>query len=118
MISAVLEIAPSCPCSLVYARRFPRLSVVVSAILLGRKLLLSIFFCSEPFGSVLEVDDLCEELGRNCVAAQDTPVRCSIEFQSIVCRFEINHKQSVTMVLHAEVGLVLPVGVRIQWRYE
>ena len=45
-----------------------------------------------PFWSVFDVDNLLEELGRNCVAPQDTPVRRPTEF------------------LHVEVGLVLRVG--------
>ena len=56
------------------------------------------------------------ELGRNCVVAQDTPVRCLIESQRILRCFQIHHNQSVMMVLHVEVRLVLRVGVRIQWR--
>ena len=84
---------------------------VVSTLFLGRRMLLFTFFLSEPLCSVLEVDDLLEGLGRNCVVAQDTPVRCLIEFQRILRCFQISHKQSVMRVLHVEVGLVLRVGV-------
>ena len=97
-------------------RGFPRVSVVVSTLFLGRQLLLLKFFFSEHFWSVFEVDDLCEELGRNCVVAQDSPVRCLIESQRILRCLQIHHKQSSMMVLHVEVRLVLRVGVRIQWR--
>ena len=63
-----------------------------------------------PLGSLLfraflttfEVDDLCEELGRNCVAARDPPVRCLIEFKRILRCCQINRKQAVMMVLHVE----------------
>ena len=35
------------------------------------------FFCPEPSRPVFEVDDLREELGRHCVAAQCTPFAVS-----------------------------------------
>ena len=60
----------------------------------------------------------CEELDRNCVEAQYTSVRCLVEFQPILRRFEIKHKQSVMMVLRVEVELVLRVGAWIRWRRE
>ena len=48
------------------------------------------------------------------VAAQDTPVRRLIEFQRTLRCVQINHKQSVMMVLHVDVGLLLRVGAWIQ----
>ena len=60
--------------------------------------------CALLFRTFLEVEDLCEELGRICVVAQDAPVRRSVEFQRILRCFPINHKQSVMMVLHVEVA--------------
>ena len=57
-----------------------------------------------------EVDDLLKELERNCVVAQDRPVRRLIEFQRILRCVQINHKLSVTMVLHVDAGLALRVG--------
>ena len=96
----------------------PRLSVVASTLFRGRRFLLFVFFFSKPFWSVFEVDDLHEELGRNCVVAQDTPVRRLKEFQYTLRCLQINHKQSVMMGLHVEFWLALRVVDRTQWRHE
>ena len=97
MISAVLETALSCPGSI--ASCF----VLCQEVSLGCPWSYRLCFLgsgcsslqssfSEPFWSVFDVDNLLEELARNCVAPQDTPVRRPTEF------------------LHVEVGLVLRVG--------
>ena len=86
-----------------YAKRFPsaargRIDSFSWETAARRYILLFRTFLDPSF----EVDDLCEELGRNCVVAQDTPVRCLIEFQRVLRCFQINHRQSVMMVLHVE----------------
>ena len=49
---------------------------------------------------------------------QDAPVRCLVELQRILRRFQINHKQSVMLVLLVDVRLALWVGAWIQRRRE
>ena len=48
-----------------------------------------VFF--ELCSSIIDVDDLGEELGRDCVATQAT-VRCMVEFKQVLRRIQINYK--------------------------
>ena len=86
--SPLLEICPSCLASnaflmrlvLLHAIRFPWLSLVASTLFRWRRSFFFKFFFHEPFPSIIDVDDLGEELGWNCIVAQDTPVRCLVRF--------------------------------------
>ena len=102
---------------LIRALKFPSACydrICFSSLVMLLFLLLVFFF--EPFWSIFDVDGLGAELGRNCVVTSDTPVRCLAEFQQILRRLQINHKQEVMRILHVKVRLVLRVGTLIQWR--
>ena len=50
--------------------------------------------CSHgPFCSILDDGDLGGKLGQNCGVASDTAVRCVVEFDRMLRRFRIEHKQ-------------------------
>ena len=77
MISAVLEIAQLSKFNDILFCAMPRNFLgcpwSYRLIFLGDDCLF-LFFFSEPFWSVFEIDDLCDNLGRNCVVAPDTPI--------------------------------------------
>ena len=78
--------------------------------------LMFVLWNSRAIDSTLGVDDFGEEFGRNCTVTDDATVRCVIEVNSVLCRFQICHKHQFKMFLQVEVRLKQKVGTLIQRR--
>ena len=73
-----------------------------------------LFLClQEPFWSILNVEDLGEEIGRNWVVAKDTTVHCLV--RRLLRRFRINHKHQKHDASSSG-GTTCTSRILVQWR--